>query len=323
MDEEIHKEALALADTVAKHTKPNDKIGYFDFLLGAVSPPSGHKRMRGGYKIWPEGSGDPSLTLRLMTLGNSTGVWPKANWSQQVAEALVAEGTPTTVFHGAGKGATSTQEVLRVLRDAPGIEPHAIFSLSGITDIGYLMLPPNNPFAQKYVRRVMNFLADTNLVSDVLFGYPVHRSPAANWCHNQRMAKIIANGLGIPYFVFLQPVQGYGKYKQTPEERKFFESKAKVVLHAIGKPYGDCVIEFYEEVKEIIKASPEDFSHVIDFTDVFSDCPGAYRDHRHQNEVGIAHLAKNMLPVVRECLLTSGIELPNAEISSRSGRLLK
>lgn len=295
-----------LEATVDRFTQESDKIGFFDPLLSVVSPPSRHKRMEGGYKIWPEDGPDPAETLRILSYGNSTAVWPLGNWSQQVAEVLTQGGSQITLFHGAGKGSTSSQEVLRVLRDAPQIKPHLIMSLSGICDIGYLLNAPSHPFTHKYTRRVMDFVAATELVSDVVYGYPGQDSPAQVWCRNQRLARVLADEMGFPIVVFLQPVQGFGRYDQTEEERAFFESKQSVVLRAAGKPYGQCVTEFYTEVFEIMAARPQDFDHVVDFTDVFADCPMAYRDHRHQNAKGVAHLAKMMLPVVAARLQAAG-----------------
>lgn len=291
-----------LSAALNRHSRDNDKIGYYDPLLSVVSPPSGHKRMRGGYKIWPEKGTDPADTLRVLSMGNSTSVWPASNWSEQLAEKLMAEEFKLTLFHGAGKGSTSSQEVLRVLRDAPGIDPHLIVSLSGITDIGYLLSAMDNPFAHKYTRRVMDFLSETEMVTDVVYGYPNMLTPAQSWCHNQRMARVLADEMGIPLLVFLQPVQGYGAYSMTPEEDVSFQEKAGVILRAIGKTYGQCVVEFYEEVRAIIAENPDKYDHIVDFTDVFVDCPGAYRDHRHQSPKGVAHLATQMLPIVRQRL---------------------
>jgi hypothetical protein len=148
----------------------------------------------------------------------------------------------------------------------------------------------------------MDFLKDAELVSDVVFGMPNPRSPAENWCHNQRTMRVLAEETGAQIVSFLQPVQGFGAYDQSPKEAEFFAQKSKVMLRAIARPYGECVREFYEEVQAIIAADPLKYDHVVDFTDVFADCPGAYRDHRHQNEKGVAHLAARMLPILRQHL---------------------
>lgn len=305
-----------LSAVFARHYKETDKIGVFDPLLSVVSPPSRHGRISGGYKLWPEAGSDPAKTLRLLSYGNSTGVWPLGNWSEIVARKLEAKSLPVTLFHGAGKGNTSSQEAIRILRDAPAIRPHLAFSLSGICDIGYLLNSATQPFAHKYTRRVLDYVRETAFVTDVVYGYPDDSSPAAAWCRNQRLARVMAEELGFPLIVFLQPVQGYGRYDQSDAEKAFFNDKAKVVLGAAGKPYGDCVKEFYDEVLNIIARNASDYDHVIDFTDVFADCPGAYRDHRHQNEKGVAHLAAKMLPHIEAVLLRAGL-LPREALARR------
>lgn len=306
----------SLPDIFTKHYKETDKIGVFDPLLSVVSPPSRHGRMSGGYKLWPEAGSDPAKTLRLLSYGNSTGVWPLGNWSELVARKLEAKSLPVTLFHGAGKGNTSSQEAIRILRDAPAIRPHLAFSLSGICDIGYLLNSATQPFAHKYTRRVLDFVRETTLVSDVVYGYPDTSSPAAAWCRNQRLARVMAEELGFPLIVFLQPVQGYGTYDQSGDEKAFFTEKAKVILGAAGKPYGDCVKEFYDEVLGTLARNPSDYGHIVDFTNVFADCPGAYRDHRHQNDKGVAHLAARMLPHIEAGLLRAGL-LPREALARR------
>ena len=136
-----------------------------------------------------------------------------------------------------------------------------------------------------------SFTEDGKLLAYAI-GYPDPVSPAESWCRNQRMARVLAEDMGIPYLCFLQPVQGDGPYPMTAEERAFFETKAAVVLKAIDKPYGQCVTEFYDEVRAILAADPDRHDHVIDITDAFAGTPGAYRDHRHQGPEGVARLAE-------------------------------
>ncbi|MEX1122711.1 MAG: SGNH/GDSL hydrolase family protein [Balneolales bacterium] len=238
------------------------------------------------------------MTLRIMSYGNSTSVWPNGNWSQLFTDDLLAKGADVTLFHGAGKGSTSCQEVLRVLRDAPQIKPHLIVALSGICDIGYLLNGPTQPFAHKYTKRMMDFLVTCGVVRDIVYGYPSNDSPAQVWCRNSRMARVLADEMRIPIIIFLQPTQGFGTYIQNEDEKAHYESKSSVVLRAANKSYGQCVSEFYTEVLEIIAASPSAYSHVIDFTNVFADCTNVYRDHRHQNLKGVKHLANQMLPFI-------------------------
>jgi hypothetical protein len=277
----------------------DDPIGLYDPYLSAVSPKGNHAHFRGGYKIWPNGAQVARADLRLMCIGNSTSLWPHAAWSLELGQMLASKDRIVAIYNGAGKGNTSSQEVLRVLRDAPGIGPDLIICLSGICDIGYLLNAKGYPFRHKYTRRVMDDLVQREIVDDVTFGMPDLASPAEAWCRNQRMARALTEELGTQMLTFLQPVQGYGAYPQSAEERAFFKTKAEVILRAADKPYGQCVHEFYSEVLDIMARDPRPYRHIVDFTAVFDDCPGAFRDHRHQSPLGVTYLAEKMLPHVR------------------------
>ena len=298
---------VALATTVPPKKTYKDKIGLYDPLMGSVSPVARWGNAVGGYKIWPEDKdASAAADLRIMSMGNSTSLWPSAAWSMELGEMLQADPASkahkVAVYNGAGKGSTSSQEVMRVMRDAPGIAPHMIVSLSGICDIGYLISAANQPYAHKYTRRVMGFVREDDIFSDVVYGYPDTTSPAEVWCRNQRMISALTTEFGIPVLTFFQPVQGFGTYPQTQEEIDLLAEKGKVVLSAAKKPYIEAVTEFYTQVFEIMNADPASYEHVVDFTNVFADCPGAYRDHRHQSPKGVTHLATKMHPIVRDTL---------------------
>lgn len=298
-EENRARRAAQAAEAFLKFDNPRDEIQFFDPYLSVIGPTGGHRRVVGGYKLWPEAEPEGPVR-RVLSMGNSTSLLPYYPWATQVCDALNNEGFGVEFWHGAGKGNTSSQELMRVVRDAPVIGPDLIVSLSGICDIGYLLNAPEHPHLHKYARRIYGFAREADLVTrSLVYGPPDTASPAEVWCRNQRMIRILADGLGIKVVCFLQPVQGYGAYPQSAAERAMFEQKAAVVLAGADKPYGQCVTEFYEGVRAIMAADPAAFDHVVDLTDVFADCPGAYRDHRHQTETGVAHLAGRMLPELR------------------------
>lgn len=282
--------------------KETDPIGTFDPLLAAVNPKGSYSFYRGGYLLWPNPRKVEAATIRIMTIGNSTSLWPDSDWSRQLGEMLVAEGYNLGIYHGAGKGNTSSQDVLRVVRDAAAIQPDLIISLSGICDIGYLLNSRGYPFAHKYVRRALGYIKDYKFANETVYGYPDSASPAEVWCRNQRIASCVAQTLGSSYLVFLQPIMGFGNYKMSPEESSLYTQKSAVVLQAINKPYGECIGSFYTEVRQIINADPQCHRNIVDFSDVFAEFNGAYRDHRHQSPAGVAHLAQQMFSLINQRL---------------------
>lgn len=297
---EAEAEAARLAanagEAFLRYYAPKDEIQFFDPYLSVIGPPGRHGRVVGGYKLLPEEAPEGPVR-RILSMGNSTSLLPYYPWAELLEEGLNEAGYGVEFWHGAGKGNTSSQELMRVVRDAPVIRPELIVSLSGICDIGYLLNAPQHPHLHKYARRIYNFARDSEMVTrSMVYGPPDEASPGAVWLRNQRMIRILADGLGIRALCFLQPVQGFGPYPQSEEERAVYAKKSKVVLAGADKPYGECVTEFYEEVRAGIAAEPAAFDHVVDLTGVFADCPGAYKDHRHQTEKGVAHLAARMLP---------------------------
>jgi hypothetical protein len=275
-----------------------DPVGTFDPLLSAVAPKGEWPFYRGGYNLWPNPKALETARIRLMTMGNSTSLWPDAAWAIELGNGLKSQGFDVALAHGAGKGNSSSQELLRVVRDMPALKPDLVLSLSGICDIGYMINAKTYPFAHKYIRRFVDYALEHGFSTAATYGYPDLASPAEIWCRNQKMSRALTQAMGVDQIVFLQPVQGFGSYPWTDEEKAFYARKAEVVLKSINKPYGDCVVEFYTQVRAAIAADPDDYHHIIDLTEVFADCPGAYRDHRHQSAKGVAKIAQQMLPHV-------------------------
>lgn len=297
------EQKIRVLEAFDKHLNPKDELQYFDPYLSAIGPPTRNPRTTGGYKLWPDEAHPRTPDLTLMTIGNSTSLWPAYTWSLELAEMLTTPDYLVELWHGAGKGNTSSQELMRVLRDGPVIKPDVIISLSGICDIGYLLNAPTHPYLHKYMRKVLDFALEAGIVTrKLMYGPPDTSSPAEVWCRNQRFARILADEMGTTLITLLQPVQGYANYPQSDEEKEFYASKAKVVLKGAGKSYDACVQEFYTDVKSIIAARPQAYDHVVDLTGVFDDCPGAYRDHRHQTPLGSTHLAKNIRPLVERAI---------------------
>jgi len=284
------------------NAQSGDPIGTFDPYLAAINNKTDSNHYRCGYFLWPNPRKAEAADIKIMTIGNSTSLWPDADWSQRLGKLLNANGYDVGIFHGAGKGNTSSQELLRVIRDGAAIRPDLIISLSGICDIGFLLNSRNYPYAHKYIRRTTSHLVNVGLARDAVYGYPDTASPSEVWCRNQSLANLVANALGALYRVFLQPVMGFGDYTMNEEETRYYALKSPVVLKAINKPYGECVSEFYTDVRRILTEDPHSYRHIIDFVDIFSDCPAAYRDHRHQSEIGVEHLARSMLPYIIESL---------------------
>lgn len=281
--------------------------GYYDPLLAQVS---GRGRWQnyidGGFKLWPLAT-SLDCRPRILLLGNSSSMWPEYPFAIQAGELLARRGMDVHVINGSARGHTSSQELLRVVRDATALRPNIIFSLSGICDLGYLQYSnPHNPFFHKDGRLVAAAVRAAGLAKHVSAGVHEDQSPAQMWCRNNRMARILAEDMGAIYISGLQPVLGYGRYNMTEQDRELFQSKRNVVLSLNQKTYGDSVQEFYDEVKAIVASDPRRHSHVWDLTDVYDGAVGAYTDHRHPSAAGCSMIAPVLAERWLNCLRSSG-----------------
>jgi hypothetical protein len=275
-------------------------VGLFDPLLGQINSRASHPHFKGGYKIWPGVPEAAKAKFRIMAIGNSTSLWPSYPWSLFLGENLAEAGYSVSIYNGAGKGHSSSQEVIRIIRDAPAMKPHLIVALSGICDIGYLVNAKGYPFSHKYSRELTDLVKTSGFATATSVGYPDPAGPADVWCRNQRFARVLSAELGINYLTLLQPVMGYGKYQRSPEEEAMFRQKAEVVLKSYERPYGEAVTSFYDDVFERMAAHPEKYAHVVSLVDVFDGCSDVYKDHRHLTENGCRVIASAIEKIVLE-----------------------
>ena len=291
-------------------------IGVFDPLLGQVNARAAHPHYKGGYKIWPGVTDAARAKFKIMTIGNSTSLWPSYPWSLFLGQNLADKGYSVAIYNGAGKGHSSSQEVIRVVRDAPAIKPDLIVALSGICDIGYLVNAKGYPFLHKYSRDLTDLVKATGFAATTNPGYPDPATPAEVWCRNQRLAGVLAAELGINYLTILQPVMGYGKYTRSSGEDAMFRQKAAVVLKSYDRPYGEAVSAFYDEVFERMAAEPKRYAHVVSMVDVFDGQKEVYKDHRHLTELGCRNLADAIEKVV---VSRFGAPLARASVKAATG----
>lgn len=254
-----------------------------------------------GYKLYPKTERLDSAR-KIMTIGNSTSIWPEYPWSTQAADILKSEGTDVVVYNGAGKGHSSAQEMLRVVRDAPGIKPDVILAFSGICDFGFLMTSQKNSLYHKYHRSVTEHLLAAGAIGSFTPGYPNQLSDSERWLHNHRLAKLAAEEIGARYIAILQPVLGYGRYDPTDAERQILDEKAQIILRGGTETYIDRLTHFYDTVRSAKAADPIRYAHVHDLTDVYDGGSGVWLDHRHPNRAGCKVLARAVADIIAEAL---------------------
>lgn len=248
--------------------------------------------------------GDPSASgdaLRIIALGGST-TTPHFErcWPKQLHELLIGRGIAALVFNGGVSGYSSSQELLKLTRDAPALAPDIIVSYSGINDVGFLHSSRKHPMIHRYVEQVLADLLMRNTptksrkgsVTELSLGVPQNDEPADVWIRNARMMGAIASVIGAEYLCFLQPTLGVGHYQlnEQEEEMLFAYNTARR-----GK-YLTELSSFYKHASSLLGPG----TPVLDLQDGFARHEGVYFDCRHPNADGYGVVARLILNALEE-----------------------
>lgn len=235
-------------------------------------------------------------SLRIMTLGGST-TTPHFErcWPKQLHELLIERGSPAVVFNGAVSGYSSSQELLKLMRDAPALAPDVIVSYNGINDVGFLHSSRKHPMIHSYLAGVMRDLLRRNIsarspagtVTEVSLGAHQNDEPADVWFRNVRMMKAIASVIGADYLCFLQPTLGVGHYQPSKQEERMLVAYDRTLR---GR-YLRELSSFYEHASSLLGFD----APVIDLRDSFAAQENIYHDCRHPNGEGYRVIARTIM----------------------------
>lgn len=268
------------------------RFGAFDPLVGHLKDQSDFE----SYDLFPKDLPPREAEFKIMVLGSSTTQFPKGQWPQFLAQVLTSRVGRTLIYNGATSGYHSSLELLKILRDAPGIRPNLIISFSGIADIGFLHARPTTPFMHRNTSSIANFLVGrSKAFNRAAFGVPEKIGPHEFWLRNTRLAQLVAAEYGVPYLCFLEPTLARGHLAPTPQESRLIDSpQMHRMLPNTGRPYKEEANLFYDAVQSLIREAPEQYRHIIDLSEVFEGESGVYRDFRHANQRGNKLIARRM-----------------------------
>ncbi|WP_424832217.1 SGNH/GDSL hydrolase family protein [Ruegeria sp.] len=246
-----------------------------------------------GYDIWPPGEGFKDKDIVILTIGGSTTDFGSARWPAFLGEILISQGVNTVILNGGVAGYSSSQELIKVLRDLPSIKPDIVVSLSGINDFTWGHTRPEFPLLHSYQRRVAEYLCEsTDAFDDWVGGIP-HRSDKSEvWLRNIRLMRALCTDADAQILCCLQPTMVYGNYHHDEIERKnLLEPFASKYMND-GDIYRDVAIDFYNSVRSHLQSQPDIYAHCCDLSFLFDGKVKLYRDYRHQNEAGDRVLAQ-------------------------------
>jgi lysophospholipase L1-like esterase len=227
-------------------------------------------------------------------------------WVGEMARLMKTNGISGTIINGGVGGYSSSQELIKVVRDVVELEPDVVVTYDGINDVGGRYSSPPYRMVHPYQNRILNFLVsrdqetmilpnvirmlrdfqisvggNVGTVKSIILGLPSKRTHAEFWVRNLDMIHAICNQFGIKYVGILQPASGVyeiAKEHKNPKDVYIKELKS-----------------FYAEATMAVGTR----SYLEDFSKVLLGEKGTYKpDGRHLTTKGNAIIARSILDIL-------------------------
>ena len=236
--------------------------------------------------------GDETVQNCIVLLGGSTAdadftVFPcLADCLQQ---ELKKNGYSTKILCGAISGYQSSQELVKLIRDAIPMKPNIVICYNGFNDIENYFRKPMHPFVHPYQKELMENLGGNRNIyiyptEGYVLGVDSQYSAYQSWKNSVRMMHAICDEYGIKYRCFLQPCL---YTKRNNMGKKDWE----IWLHyELRDEYLKQFETFYSEKK----IDDWNVKYLSDFSNAFEGIDGAYYDNCHVWEGGNRLIAQKI-----------------------------
>ncbi len=238
-------------------------------------------------------------------------------WAQYLAEILNNNNMPTVIYCGGVAGYSSSQELLKLIRDVLPLRPDLIISYSGLNDLyGYPkpteQIRNGRPFIThfqvEFIEKIMKKLLesqanlpvmhdlmwDDNGMDTVYFGLKNNKSASELWLDNARIMHSIAQEFNIEFISFFQPFAFNGFYEIDEVQKILYNRKSPTCIIDGYKKWGE---PYAEDVKKIIE-SINKYDYIYDFSRLFENHPAVYFDASHVYEHGNQIIAKAIYEIL-------------------------
>lgn len=267
----------------------NDMVFALDPMLGYSMP---YKETKGtGIKIFGESN---TFDYRIAILGGSTSdpcCYNWKSWGELLYEKMLSEGWKITVIVGAVAGYSSSEELLKLIRDILPLNPDLIISYSGVND----KMDRKFPYLNSYQRQIFGRLChnqkgiyNQRIVNNYNVGTQNENSAAAIWLQNQELMHAVSETLSIQFHAFLQP-NLVTKNKGTCDKEVYEYINNKII---------SAIKMFEGEVKEILEKVKN--SYIEDATRWLDNIDGIFYDYCHVTEEGNKIIADKMFEYIKE-----------------------
>lgn len=221
-------------------------------------------------------------------LGGSTSdpcAYPWKSWGELLYEKGCSEEKKLAVVVGAVCGYSSSEELLKLIRDMLPLKPDIVVSYSGVNDRGTIQ-----SYINSYQKKLYEHLASQQQkgvyglgeADSVCWGVTERIESWQKWVRNQQMMYHLTKMTGIRYIAFLQPTVISKKRGKRDEELYLY----------IGEDEISDKIQYYKKVRQLIDCG--ELEYVVDASGWFDDIDGLFYDYCHVFEEGNQLIAERI-----------------------------
>lgn len=223
------------------------------------------------------------------------------SWPECLCDLLENDHIDLNILNGGMTAYTSSQELLKLIRDGLELAPALVISYSGYND--FINSPSmGNRFIYKIFEQIEPVsMGERSQLSQLLWGEDVadtlslsygaktQLNAAEYWYRNEIMMYNICRGFDIPFLGILQPCLFTKNTKMLSvfEEREFQRY-----------PLKEYVQEQMGKAKQLVNAGRE--KNIVDFTALFDRCDNVYVDTCHVFEQANMMIAEAIYKTIKD-----------------------
>ena len=311
--------------TYYKKIPGNKEPSNYDVTLSynRIRNQSGYKQVIEGFELF--GEIDNPKALKIVALGGSStesSLFFIKGWARYLTERFIENGISVVMYCGGVSGYTSSQELLKLIRDVIPLKPDVILSYGGVNDLDQY---PHKPQKLKlneinsFLPLVLNcspernkrpFITNfqINYINQILLKFPKEtqkiyyglqndKTCSELWLDNTRMMHAIAKEYNILFLSFLQPFLYVGNYEITDSQKIIFNRYRPEFTNSDYKNnyvYLNDASEMQKSIKGI--------DYITDLTNIFSGKANIYLDIVHVTDRGNEIIAEHIFDVLTKQL---------------------
>ena len=251
--------------------------------------------------------------LKIVALGGSTTestLYFIKGWAQYLADLLKKSQIPAVVYCGGINGYTSSQELLKLIRDVLPLEPDIVLSFSGLNDVytsTYELHWPEKEkrpfvshFQAKFFGNLVEQFPEKNRV--IYYGLKNDKTASEVWLNNARMMHAVATEFGVSFLSFYQPYCYIGGYELTDSQRIIFSRWQNAGIRILNISEQD--IRLMAEISQTITDEIKNYDYITDLTNIFSGHTNIYRDvahvYEHGNQIIAQHIFHKIMALIED-----------------------